>query len=320
MAAQRRTCSCVLASVRSHASATIVGVSSTAAPMPQMPPIDADRSPAALPSVAAPPPPPPPPMPLPPPPPMPSKPLSCRRSCAARSRASFSSRTNTGAECPSAMSMKRRSARMCDTSSTGPRKSASVAASTVRFCAATGAKTQRCSDDSSGSSSKRPSSCSPPPIAFAPLPAPSSPFPGPSVSSRCSASTTESGAQESRGTCGSGSRWAPSPRRAEDDDDDDDDDDEEEEEEEEQEGAGCSGAAACARSCASRRRRTAAAAAVSVLPSAKQSVVLPPGGAWMRVVERPVMTLPLFWFVPLAYALADGDAAVFSPPSSPPPP
>jgi hypothetical protein len=29
----------------------------------------------------------------------------------------------------------------------------------------------------------------------------------------------------------------------------------------------------------------------------------PPGGAWIRVVERPVITFPQFWLLPFANAL-----------------
>ena len=31
----------------------------------------------------------------------------------------------------------------------------------------------------------------------------------------------------------------------------------------------------------------------------------PPGGAWIRVVERPVITFPQFWLLPFANALDD---------------
>eukprot|EP00632_Arachnochrysis_sp_CCMP2950_P007159 CAMPEP_0185706714 /NCGR_PEP_ID=MMETSP1164-20130828/22370_1 /TAXON_ID=1104430 /ORGANISM="Chrysoreinhardia sp, Strain CCMP2950" /LENGTH=154 /DNA_ID=CAMNT_0028374127 /DNA_START=224 /DNA_END=685 /DNA_ORIENTATION=+ len=38
----------------------------------------------------------------------------------------------------------------------------------------------------------------------------------------------------------------------------------------------------------------------------------PPGGAWSRVVERSVMTLPQFWFAPLANALLETFIATLS--------
>ena len=31
----------------------------------------------------------------------------------------------------------------------------------------------------------------------------------------------------------------------------------------------------------------------------------PPGGAWIRVVERPVITFPQFWLLPFANAFDD---------------
>ena len=46
---------------------------------------------------------------------------------------------------------------------------------------------------------------------------------------------------------------------------------------------------------------------VSSLPQPRLNVEPPPGGAWILVEERPVITLPQFWLAPFAYAFMETD-------------
>ena len=64
------------------------------------------------------------------------------------------------------------------------------------------------------------------------------------------------------------------------------------------------------------KRGSAAWRGGGALSSPKLICEWPPGGAWRRVDERSVMTLPQFWFAPLAYALLEPRMRPASPPNA----